>query len=69
MILASNTPSLRRSELEYYAMLSKAAVHHYSGTNQELGTACGRYFRVGVLSIQDAGESDILSSLQQQQQQ
>ncbi|CAG8738236.1 3266_t:CDS:2 [Gigaspora margarita] len=49
-------------ELEYYAMLSKTSVHHYAGNNIDLGTACGKYFRVGVLSITDAGDSDILSS-------
>ncbi|CAG8462975.1 9779_t:CDS:2 [Diversispora eburnea] len=30
--------------------------------NIDLGTACGKYFRVGVLSITDAGDSDILSN-------
>ena len=28
-----NTPPLRKSELEYYAMLSKTSVHHFSGNN------------------------------------
>ena len=35
----------RKSEIEYYAMLAKTGVHHYSGDNNELGTACGKYFR------------------------
>jgi large subunit ribosomal protein L30e len=29
--------------------------------NIELGTACGKYFRVGVLSVIDAGDSDIIA--------
>ncbi len=62
IILSGNCPSLRKSEIEYYAMLSKTGVHHYSGNNIELGTACGKYFRVGVLSILDQGDSDIISS-------
>ncbi|RYP56849.1 hypothetical protein DL770_010805 [Monosporascus sp. CRB-9-2] len=33
VIIAGNTPPLRKSELEYYSMLSKAPVHHFSGTN------------------------------------
>ena len=61
VILSGNCPPLRKSEIEYYAMLSKTPVHHYSGNNIELGTACGKYFRVGVLSILDAGDSDIIS--------
>merc|ERR1712146_853876 len=53
-------PPLRKSELEYYSMLSKADVHHYTGTNNDLGTACGRYFGVSCLAIIEAGDSDIL---------
>merc|ERR1712242_573926 len=64
IILSSNTPALRRSEIEYYAMLSKCGVHHYSGNNIELGTACGKYFRVGCLCIADAGDSDIIKSME-----
>ncbi|KAL5104906.1 60S ribosomal protein L30 [Taenia crassiceps] len=45
IIIASNTPPLRKAEIEYYAMLSKTGVHHYNGTNHDLGTACGKYFR------------------------
>merc|ERR1739848_462751 len=64
IILASNTPALRRSEIEYYAMLSKTGVHHYSGNNIELGTACGKYFRVDCLCITDPGDSDIIKTAQ-----
>merc|ERR1712096_346502 len=63
IILASNCPALRRSEIEYYAMLSKTGVHHYNGNNIELGTACGKYFRVCTLAITDAGDSDIIRSM------
>jgi large subunit ribosomal protein L30e len=54
IMIAGNCPTLRKTELEYYAMLSKTPVHHYSGNNIELGTACGKLFRVGCLSITDA---------------
>ena len=62
VIISNNTPPLRKSEIEYYAMLSKTMVHHYSGSNIDLGTACGRYYRISTLSITDAGDSDILKS-------
>lgn len=39
---------------------SKTSVHHYDGSNVDLGTAAGRLYRVGVMSIQDAGDSDLL---------
>merc|ERR1719337_331987 len=41
VLISSNCPALRKSELEYYAMLAKATVHHFQGNNNELGTACG----------------------------
>ncbi|CAK9304937.1 unnamed protein product [Gordionus sp. m RMFG-2023] len=63
IIIANNTPQLRKSEAEYYAMLAKTGVHHYSGSNIDLGTACGKYYRVGMLSIIEPGDSDIIKTL------
>ena len=44
-------------------MLAKTGVHHYSGNNVDLGTACGKYFHVGALAITDPGDSDIIRSM------
>merc|ERR1711988_1825890 len=63
VLISSNCPPLRKSEIEYYAMLAKTGVHHYSGNNIGLGTACGKMFRCGVLSIVDPGDSDITTSM------
>ena len=49
-MIAGNCPPLRKSELEYYAMLSKTSVHHFTGSNVALGTAAGKLFRVGCVS-------------------
>ena len=49
VLIAGNCPPLRKSELEYYAMLSKTAVHHFAGSNVALGTAAGKLFRVGYV--------------------
>jgi len=62
ILIASNCPNLRKSEIEYMAMLAKTQVHHYAGDNGALGTACGKLFNCSVLSIIDAGDSDILTS-------
>eukprot|EP01115_Flamella_aegyptia_P012558 TRINITY_DN62890_c0_g1_i1.p1 TRINITY_DN62890_c0_g1~~TRINITY_DN62890_c0_g1_i1.p1 ORF type:complete len:102 (+),score=25.24 TRINITY_DN62890_c0_g1_i1:71-376(+) len=56
IIISKNTPPLRKAEIEYYAMLAETGVHHYMGNNIDLGTACGKYFRVGTLAICDAGD-------------
>ncbi|KAL3619750.1 60S ribosomal protein L30 [Castilleja foliolosa] len=31
ILISNNCPPLRKSEIEYYAMLSKVGVHHYNG--------------------------------------
>lgn len=62
VLISNNCPPLRRSEIEYYAMLAKTDVYHYSGNNIDLGRACGKSYRVGTLSVVDVGDSDILSS-------
>ncbi|BFU25261.1 60S ribosomal protein L30, putative [Entamoeba histolytica HM-1:IMSS-B] len=62
VIISSNCPPLERAKIEYYAVLGKVQVVHYSGSNVDLGTACGRYFSVSVLSIIDGGDSDILKA-------
>ena len=62
VIISSNCPPLRKSEIEYYAMLAKCQVHHYGGTNNDLGTACGKFYRVSMLAVTDPGDSDILRS-------
>ena len=60
--------SYRKSEIEYYAMLAKTGVHYYSGDNVSLGTACGKYFRVGALSVIDPGDSDIIRSMPKEEE-
>ncbi|XP_012664977.1 60S ribosomal protein L30 [Otolemur garnettii] len=53
VILANNCPALRKSEIEYYAMLAKTGVHHYSGNNIELGTACGKFLETASCISQE----------------
>ena len=63
VILTNNCPALRKSETEYCAILAKTGVHHYSGNNIELGTACGKHYRVCTLAIIDPGGFDIIRSM------
>jgi large subunit ribosomal protein L30e len=63
VLIGSNCPPLRKSEIEYYAMLAKTSVHHYSGNNIALGTACGKLFRCSVLTVTDPGDSDIVRAV------
>ena len=63
ILIANNCPAIRRTELEYYAVLAKADVHHFDGNNLELGTALGKLFAVSAMIISDPGDSDILESV------
>ncbi|KAL3818890.1 hypothetical protein ACJIZ3_004795 [Penstemon smallii] len=36
ILISNNCPPLRKSEIEYYAMLAKVMVHHYSGMKSEM---------------------------------
>ena len=64
VLLASNCPPLRRSELEYLAMLTKTDVHAYPGDTGALGHAMGKLYGVSVATVLDAGDSDFLSTVQ-----
>lgn len=45
VLIASNAAPLRKSELEYYAMLAKCPVYHFQGNNIDLGTLLDTDFR------------------------
>jgi large subunit ribosomal protein L30e len=62
ILISSNCPNLRKSEVEYLSMLAKVPVHHYSGDNTALGTACGKFFNCSILAVIDGGDSDILTN-------
>jgi large subunit ribosomal protein L30e len=62
ILIASNCPHLRKSEVEYMSMLAKTQVHHYAGDNTALGTACGKFFNCSIMCITDPGDSDILTA-------
>lgn len=61
IFVANNTPSIVKAEISYYALLGNTNVFQYQGNNIDLGSACGKYHRVSLLGITDAGDSDILS--------
>eukprot|EP01001_Neometanema_parovale_P002169 NODE_12623_length_503_cov_100.794737_g12332_i0.p1 GENE.NODE_12623_length_503_cov_100.794737_g12332_i0~~NODE_12623_length_503_cov_100.794737_g12332_i0.p1 ORF type:complete len:109 (-),score=42.37 NODE_12623_length_503_cov_100.794737_g12332_i0:102-428(-) len=60
VLIANNCMPLRKSEVEYYAMLAKTPVHHYSGNSIDLGTACGKFFSASTMVVIDPGDSDIV---------
>jgi len=61
IIIASNCPLNIREDIEYYCKLSSTPYYVYPGSSWELGALCGKPFMVAALSINDPGESNILS--------
>mmetsp|Transcript_49389 Transcript_49389/g.68619 ORF Transcript_49389/g.68619 Transcript_49389/m.68619 type:complete len:105 (-) Transcript_49389:226-540(-) len=62
IFIASNCPPLRKSLIQYYAMLAKIKTYLFPGNNNDLGTACGKFHAVSTLAIIEAGDSDILTA-------
>jgi len=63
IFISNNCPTIWKTQLEYYAVLSGIKTVLYDGNNVDLGSACGKFFRVSCLSIMDAGDSDILADV------
>jgi large subunit ribosomal protein L30e len=61
VVLAGNTPDADQQALMTAAKSGGVPVYKFGGTNQELGPACGKPFPVTMLSVLEAGESDVLA--------
>ncbi|CAD8079130.1 unnamed protein product [Paramecium primaurelia] len=61
VFISNNCPTIRKTQIEYYAMLAQITIVLYQGNNVDLGTACGKLHRCSSLAILDAGDSDILT--------
>jgi large subunit ribosomal protein L30e len=59
-VVAENTPEDIKTKVHNYAKLSEVPVIDFPGSSMELGSVCGRPFPVAVLSVYDAGNSNIM---------
>lgn len=60
ILVASNSPSQTRENLEYYEKLSQIPVVTYKGNSIDLGIVCGKRFGIAALTVKEPGDSDIL---------
>jgi len=60
IVVASNSPSQIRENLQYYGKLSQIPVVNYTGNSIDLGMVCGRRFAVAAFTVKETGDSDIL---------
>ena len=60
VVVASNAPEVLTAQIDAAAQKSKVPIYKFEGKNTELGPACGKPYSVAVLSVTDAGDSDVL---------
>ncbi|UCC93778.1 MAG: 50S ribosomal protein L30e [Thermoplasmata archaeon] len=60
IVVPENIP---QDTLDEMRDVSKVPLVRFSGTNFELGTVCGKPFSVSALTVIEAGDSDILDSI------
>lgn len=60
VVVASNAPEAMVNQINAAVKQAKVPVYQYQGKNTELGPACGRPYSVAVLTVLDAGDSDVL---------
>lgn len=60
VVLADNAPEAAIAQVKAATSKAKVPIYNYQGKNTELGPACGRPYSVAVLSVIDAGDSDVL---------
>lgn len=61
VIVASKNKVDRISDIMHLAKIENITVKLFEGTPMDLGVVCGKPFSVSVLSIIDAGNSNILN--------
>lgn len=60
VIIATNAPEAAVAQVNAAAEKTKVPVYKYAGKNTELGPACGKPYSVAVLTVVEAGDSDVL---------
>ena len=60
VVLADNAPEVAVAQVNAAVEKAKVPVYKYQGKNTELGPACGKPYSVAVLSVVEAGDSDVL---------
>jgi large subunit ribosomal protein L30e len=58
LVVVAQSPE--KDEIVKAAKSKNVPVHEFGGLGTELGPACGKPFSVSVVTVLDAGESDIL---------
>ena len=60
VVVAANAPTAALAAVEAAATQGRVPLYRYAGKNTELGPACGKPYSVAVLTVVEAGDSDVL---------
>ena len=60
VVVADNAPAEAWDALNAAVEKANVPIYRYSGKNTELGPACGKPYSVAVLTVLEAGDSDVL---------
>lgn len=61
IVISSNLPANKRKQLEYYAYLNNnIPIYSYVGSNNNLARSCSKFFRIGVVSIIEDGQAELI---------
>lgn len=60
IILSADCPTGYANDIHHYAKLSGIPIFTFQGPSVDLGTVCGKLFRVAALGIKHPGASNIL---------
>jgi large subunit ribosomal protein L30e len=69
IILAANCPKDIKEQVEYYGKISKVPVMTYKGASMDLAMVCNKLFIISALSIREAGDSEILKVIENNEMQ
>lgn len=61
VLFSSNLPILQKKQIQYYCRLAGIPFKEFAGNNTDLGTACGKLFRVAILGVIKEGDSQIMN--------
>jgi len=69
IVLAANCPKDIKEQVEYYGKISKVPVMTYKGASMDLAMVCNKLFIISALSIREAGDSEILKVIENNEMQ
>ena len=64
IVMSGNLPKSDKEKLNHYAKIAKIPIIAFNGTSLELGNVCGKPFTISTLTILDAGNSNLLESIE-----